>query len=118
MYTSFKHVLLESTIEDTIRREFPGIPLQIKETSNTIQLIVFVVPYKERRKGVATEFINRLKELADQEGKDVILTPSDGYLTSDGDMNLTQLKSFYKKMGFVKNTGNSKFELIYKGHRW
>jgi len=115
MYLNFHQVLLESTVEDTIRREFPGIPLQIKETKSQIQLIIFVIPFKQRRQGKATEFINRLQELAKQDGKDLVLTADDGYLDpDDGDMNLKQLQDFYKKMGFVKNSGGSEFTLIYK----
>jgi hypothetical protein len=113
MHLSFQQALLESTVEQTIKREFPGVPLQIKETKDEIQLIVFVIPYKQRRKGKATEFINRLQELAKLENKNLVLTVDDGYLDpDDGDMNLEQLRAWYKKLGFTRQSG--KFDHIYK----
>ena len=113
MYTSFKDALLEASTEAILRREFPGIPLQLKETQKEIQLIIFVVPFKQRRQGKATEFINRIKELAKMVDKNIVLNADDGYLDpDDGDMNLDQLRKFYKKMGFERQTG--KFDHIYK----
>jgi archaellum biogenesis ATPase FlaH len=112
MYLSFHQALLESTVEQIIKTEFPGVPCKIKETKTEIQLIIFVIPFKERRKGKATEFINRLQELAEIENKNIVLTADDGYLTDEQDMNLEQLRAWYKKLGFKRQTG--KFDHIYK----
>ncbi len=108
MYYSFKDALLESSVDTILKREFPRVPFKIKETKTQINLIVYVVPYKKRGQGKGTEFINRIIELGEQLQKDVILTASDGYLDSEGDMSLKQLKDWYKKLGF-KNTKDNNF---------
>ena len=114
MYMSFKEVLLESSVEQILKNEF-DLPFKIKETKTEIQLIIFVVPFKQRQKGKATEFINRVIELGKMYNKNIVLTASDGYLDpEDGDMNLKDLKNWYKKLGFVKNKDNSKFSHIYR----
>jgi hypothetical protein len=115
MYLNFKHALLESTTEDIMKREFPNIPCKIKDTPKEIQLIIFVVPFRERQKGKGTEFINRLKEIADLENRNIVLNADDGYLDpDDGDMNLTQLRNWYKKLGFRRQSG--KFDHVYIPH--
>ncbi len=112
MYMSFKDALLETAVEAILKREFKH-PFKINETSKEIQLIIFVIPYKERQNGKATEFINRVIELGKMKNKNVVLTISDGYLTSKDDMSLEQLAKWYKKLGFVKNKNNAKFSHIY-----
>ena len=111
MYLSFKDALLETSVEAILQREFK-LPFKLNETKTQIELIIFVVPYKERKSGKATEFVNRVIELGKMANKDIVLTATDGYLNSEGDMNLKQLKSWYKKLGFERQTG--KFDHIYK----
>ncbi len=108
MYLSFKDALLESSIENLLRREFPKVPFQIKETSKNVHIVIYVIPYKDRQKGKGTQFIGRIQELAKQYQKSVTLVADDGYLDSEGDMTLKQLKAWYTKMGF-KNTQGDKF---------
>jgi len=111
MYLSFKDALLETSVEAILRREFK-LPFKLKETKNQIELIIFVVPYKERKSGKATEFVNRIIELGKMANKDIVLNADDGYLDSDGDMTLEQLRNWYKKLGFERQTG--KFDHIYR----
>ncbi len=113
MYTDFRSMLLESSIEKILKTEFKNIPFKMEENDDFIDLVIFVIPYKERRKGKGTEFMKRIIELGEQEGKDIRLTPDDGYLTDDEDMSLSDLKSFYKKLGF-KEKKSGKFDYIYE----
>ncbi len=109
---SFKEALLESSVEQILRTEF-DLPFKMKETKTEIQLIVFVVPFKQRQKGKATEFVKRVIELGEMYNKNIVLTADDGYLDpDDGDMNLEELRKWYKKLGFV--TQKKKFDHIYK----
>ncbi len=110
---SFKDALLETSVEAILKREFK-LPFKLNETSTEIQLIIFVVPYKERKNGKATEFVNRIIELGEMRNKNVVLTIFDGYLDSKGDMTLEQLTKWYKKLGFVKNKNNAEFSHVYK----
>ncbi len=107
MYLSFTDALLEADVQSILKREFPKIPFQIKETKSQIKVIIYVVPFKQRGQGKATLFMKRIIELGKMYQKDVTLTASDGYLDSEGDMSLKQLKDWYKKLGFKNTKGNN-----------
>jgi hypothetical protein len=67
----------------------------------TIHLSGFIVALKS--KGLGTEFMRTLTDLADQIGYKIILTPSNAY---GGDVE--RLKTFYQRFGFVFNKGDNK----------
>ena len=101
MYLNFSSMLLESSVKNIMKREFPDIRMIISEDEDYVVLGVVLVHHTERKKGKATEFMLRLIEVAEQERKDIFLTPDDGY-SSKGDMSTAQLTKWYKKLGFKK----------------
>ena len=93
--------MLESSIDNTLKREFPEVRFKLSEHKDYAHLMIVVVKYKDRNKGQGTEFIKRLIELSEQEQKDIYLTPDDSY-SEKSDMNKAQLTKWYKSLGFVK----------------
>lgn len=80
-----------------------GIDFWISEKGNYIIVSKIVVPEENRNNGIGTEAMNILTNYADDTGKIIALTPS----TSFGG-KLSKLQNFYKKFGFVKNSGKNK----------
>ncbi len=107
MYNSFRSLMLEASVEDILRTEFPEIRFNMskrkhqKDEKSWIELMIVVVQYKERNKGKGSEFMKRLIELAEQEKIDVFLTPDDSYSEKE-DLSKSQLIKWYKKLGFEK----------------
>ena len=107
MYQSFKKIMLESSIEDILRTEFPEIRFNMsnrkhqKHEKSWVELMIVVVQYKNRNKKHGTDFMKRIIELADQEQVDVFLTPDASYSEKE-DMSKAQLIKWYRKLGFEK----------------
>jgi len=108
---AFKNILNESrNITEILHKEFPEVRFKLTEGKSIdaesgekdfIYLMIFVVVYKERKKGHGTRFVKRLVELAEVNNVDVFLTPDDSY-AEKGDMKKTKLTKWYKELGFVK----------------
>ena len=107
MYNNFKSLMLEATIEDTLRTEFPEIRFNTskvksqKDEKDWIELMILVVQHKERREGQGSEFMKRFIELVDIDEVDIFLTPDASY-SGKGDMSKPQLIKWYKSLGFEK----------------
>lgn len=68
-----------------------------------ISLSQLVVPKEARNKGVGTKFMQELTSIADEHQHTITLTPS-----SDFGGTKTRLVDFYKRHGFVTNSGSNK----------
>ena len=107
MYMNFKQMLLESTIEQILRKEYPEIRFNMSRTktqsgeNDWVELSIIVVQFDNRNSGHGSEFMKRFIELADQDHVDIFLTPDDSY-SQKGEMNKSQLIKWYKKFGFEK----------------
>lgn len=107
MYKDFKSLMLEASIEDILRTEYPEVRFNMsgrrsqKDEKDWLELMIVVVKFSDRNKGIGKEFMQRITQLADQEDVDVFLTPDDSY-SQKGEMNKSQLTKWYKKLGFEK----------------
>jgi L-amino acid N-acyltransferase YncA len=93
------------TIQDTLNQKYPDIRFELyqNDTKKTIFLTGFIVPVKLRNQGIGTKLMNDLTRLADEHGFKITLTPSDSY-----GGNVTKLKDFYQRFGFVFNKGKNR----------
>ena len=62
------------------------------------------VPKEQRGKQVGTKAMEDIIKYADENNKRIVLTPS----TDFGGTSVKRLKEFYKKFGFIENTGKNK----------
>ena len=103
----FKGIVKKKPI-DTIKSieskyENKNVDLRIYEKNKFITLSKIVVPKDKRGSGIGSEFMNDIINVADTKGKIITLTPS-----SDFGGNISRLKKFYKRFGFVENKGRNK----------
>lgn len=80
-----------------------GISNFIYEKNGVITLSRIVIPKEQRNKGIGTSAMNELISYADKTGQRIALSPSGDFGGSK-----SRLLSFYKKFGFVENTGRKK----------
>lgn len=66
-----------------------------------------VVPPGDRKRGVGTEFMERLVEWADEHGFRLLLTPAQRDADT-GTTSRSRLVKFYKRFGFKENKGRSR----------
>ena len=90
-------------IMSVLEQKYPGVDIFISEKNGTITLSSVVVPENLRGEGIGTALMSDLIEYADTTGQRIVLTPS-----ADFGGNLNQLKTFYKRLGFVENKGQNK----------
>jgi len=76
------------------------IDLDVYDYDDYIIISRIVVPKNKRNEGIGTEVIEKILEYADDNDKDVFVTP-----TSDFGGSMTRLTKFYKSFGFVPNKG-------------
>ena len=62
------------------------------------------VPKEQRGKEIGTKAMEDIIKYADENNKRIVLTPS----TDFGGTSVKRLKQFYKKFGFIENTGKNK----------
>lgn len=82
-----------------------GVDLHVsKRLDGSLAVDKLIVPEQMRGQGVGTDVMMSISELADAEGKRVVLntvTPAEGWgTTSQG-----RLRDFYKRQGFIENKG-------------
>lgn len=63
-----------------------------------------IIPKELRGQGLGTQVMQSLINLADQQQRILVITPS----TDFGASSVERLKRFYKKFGFVENKGKNK----------
>ena len=98
----FRSMFREGTVQSQLMKEFmtqKKVIFNADEDDKNIHLNVVVVPEEMRRKGQGTKFMNRLKELAKEQGKTVTLNVSDMY-AEEGDPKADDLEKWYKSLGF------------------
>jgi GNAT superfamily N-acetyltransferase len=88
-----------------IEAKNPGIDLFASYSPNTNAITVskIVVPKEGRGQGVGTAAMQEILDYADQHGLAVALTPS-----ADFGGTKKRLVEFYKRLGFVNNTGKNR----------
>jgi GNAT superfamily N-acetyltransferase len=62
------------------------------------------IPKEQRDKGVGSELMNRMIQLADKQKRRMCVSPDKNF----GASSVNRLKSFYKRFGFVENSGRHK----------
>lgn len=83
----------------------------VYEFGNKISIDLIVV--KTKNEGIGTKVIQDICDYADFKNKTIILTPS-----GDFGGSVSRLKKFYKRFGFVENSGKNKdFEIFEKMYR-
>jgi predicted GNAT family N-acyltransferase len=63
-----------------------------------------IVPKEIRNSGIGSSVMQSIIDLADQQERIIVLTPS----TDFGASSTERLKKFYKKFGFIENKGRNK----------
>ncbi|QUO26134.1 hypothetical protein KEH57_04180 [Burkholderia cenocepacia] len=82
-----------------------GVDLWASESRDgTIRLSKIVVSGDERGSGVGTRMMQELTQYADARRARIVLSPS----TDFGGSSVSRLKAFYKRFGFVENTGRNR----------
>jgi len=84
--------------------EKEGIDSYISEHRGIITLSKIVVPENQRGQGIGTAKMEQLQGLASSMGMTIALTPD----TVHGASSKKRLETFYKNLGFVRNTGRNK----------
>ena len=92
-------------IPEILNKEYPDVKqirfdLYQNDKTKSIFLTGFIVNPMLRNKGLGSEFMTKLTDLADEIGYMITLTPSNAY---GGSVN--KLKDFYQRFGFVFNKG-------------
>ena len=95
---TFESFIAEGYIMQELENEL-GIVLDLWDNGDYLELGKIEVPKSKRGSGVGTEAMQRIVDLADEQGKDIRLTPS----TDFGGTSVARLKKFYGQFGFVKN---------------
>jgi hypothetical protein len=91
-----------SQLKDKLEKENPNLILNIHlDPSGAISIEKIVV--SDKNKGTGTKVIKEICDFADSKRLICILTPS-----SDFGGSVTKLKEFYKRFGFVYNSGKNK----------
>ncbi len=90
------------TVEEFLLAKYPNVDISVYG-KDKIHLGKIVVPKDQRNKGLGTQIMNDLVQQADEIGATVTLSPA-----SDFGGSKERLKDFYKRFGFVQNTGRNK----------
>ena len=107
------------SINAILKREF-NIPFKLTEHEDYVVLMIVVVPYKERNKGIGNKFMKRLIELSIEQNKDIFITPSGEYSEPE-DMKKGALIKWYKGLGFVnkkKSDFRSQNTMVYYTNKY
>jgi predicted GNAT family N-acyltransferase len=99
---TIKTARVGDAITDSLRAKYPNVDISVAG-DNTLYLGKMVVPKEQRNQGIGTQVMNDLVKQADDIGATVTLSPS-----ADFGGNKEKLKEFYKRFGFVQNTGKNK----------
>lgn len=91
-----------STIEKQLILYF-NVDSSISIRGNVMTIHSVIVPKELRRQGKGTKAMQYLINYADENGYTIALTPS----LDLGSRNLKKLRYFYRRLGFVRNTGRN-----------
>jgi predicted GNAT family N-acyltransferase len=95
---SLKEFLNEEYVMQHLEKEF-NIVLDIWDNGEYLELGKIEVPKNLRSLGVGTKAMERIIKMADDQNKDIRLTPSKDF----GATSVSRLEKFYRSFGFVKN---------------
>ena len=111
---SFKNFYLESISDqeswDSLKEYWQekGIEINPKVWENKLGKYArpysIKVPKEKRNQGLGTAVMQSIIDLADQQQRILVMTPS----TDFGASSVERLKKFYKRFGFVENKGKNK----------
>jgi GNAT superfamily N-acetyltransferase len=89
-----------NSLLDQIKNTYPDVAIYAKEYSVAINLNYIKVPEAYQNKGIGSKIIEILQEYATNASKAIVieLMPQKGKILA--------LKRFYKRHGFVPNSGN------------
>ena len=76
----------------------------VRNQPNVMYLSKIEVPQGQRGQGIGSSVMQDIINQADADGKTITLTPSTAY----GATSTKRLKDFYKRFGFVENSGRNK----------
>jgi predicted GNAT family N-acyltransferase len=76
----------------------------VRNQPNVLYLSKIEVPQGQRGQGIGSSVMQDIISQADVDGKTITLTPSTAY----GATSTKRLKDFYKRFGFVENSGRNK----------
>jgi len=94
---------INESFAQKLEAEFPGLDLDLYDTKSGYILSKIALPKEQQNAGIGTEVMQRIVDMADQEGKRIALTPDTAFGGSKG-----RLIDFYKRFGFVPNKGRNK----------
>jgi len=95
---SLKEFLNEEYVMQHLEKEY-NIILDIWDNGEYLELGKIEVPKNLRSLGVGTKVMKRIVKMADEQNKDIRLTPSKDF----GATSVSILEKFYRTFGFVKN---------------
>jgi Acetyltransferase (GNAT) family len=95
-------------IPEILKQQYPDVKeirfdVYQDDKRKTIFLTGFIVNPMLRSKGLGSEFMTKLTDLADQIGYKITLTPDSSY-----GGNVNRLKDFYQRFGFIFNKGKNR----------
>lgn len=85
-----------------IRDKYPFVDIWAFESKDRVELQQIKIPHEHRGSGIGTEIIRLLQNYARSVGKPIVLRPE----PEKG--KKAALKRFYKRLGFVDNSGRNK----------
>lgn len=91
------------SLENTLKQKYTDVDISLYEDESSITLSKIIVPKTQRGSGIGSMVMEDIVSYADENSKMVTLTP-----TSDYGGNVSRLKEFYKRFGFVENKGRNK----------
>jgi len=88
-----------------LSNKFPGVDFHVDVSGKEPRVVLskIVVPQDSRGQGIGTQFMDELIRYADENGKQLALTPSDSF-----GGNAKRLTQFYKRFGLKANSGRSR----------
>ena len=97
------------TLKTTLTNKYPGLQLKVHKMMGKEELYLskIIVSTDKQNEGIGTKVMVELCKYADQKKQMITLNPSNDY-----GGNVSKLKRFYKRFGFVENKGKYKnFEI-------
>jgi len=98
----FEEFLNEEMVLKDLEGKF-NIKLDVFNTPKYVELTRIEIPKEKRGSGIGTKVMDLVITFAKEQDKPLYLTPSKDF----GATSISRLESFYKKLGFVKNTDKS-----------
>lgn len=95
---SLREFLNEEYVMQHLEKEY-NIVLDVWDNGEYLELGKIEVPKNLRSLGVGTKAMERIVKMADEQNKDIRLTPSKDF----GATSVSRLEKFYRTFGFVKN---------------